>query len=144
MKKFLPSDAKDKVLTEWRSLNLLPNETIQKYVDKFWNLHLKATVFQKVELSEQKQQFCAVLHEEMAEYVNSQRPQSITEVIHHTMVTSRISFQQGAKRNFKPMEAKERNDSKGKNNTTQSSSKGNQDNNKKTKEKGAFKGKNRL
>ena len=74
MKLFLPSDAKDKVLTEWRSLKLLPNESIQKYVDKFWDLHLKATVFQKVEFSKQKQQFCAGLHEEMAKYVNSQRP----------------------------------------------------------------------
>ena len=121
MKQFLQSDAKDKVLTEWRSLKLLPNETIQNYVDKFWDLHLKAIVFQRVEFSEQKQQFCAGLHEEMAEYVNSQRPQSITEVIHHTMVASEISFQKGAKRNFKPMETNGRNDSKGKNNTTQSS-----------------------
>ncbi|MCO5613123.1 hypothetical protein L7F22_067398 [Adiantum nelumboides] len=144
MKQLLPSDDKDKVLTEWRSLKLLPNETIHKYVDKFWDLHLKAIVFQKVEFVEQKQQFCAGLHEEMAKYVNSQWPRSITEVIHYTMVASRINFQQGARRNFKPIEAKEKNDSKGKSNATQSSSKGNQNNNKKNKEKGAFKGKNWL
>ncbi|MCO5609051.1 hypothetical protein L7F22_063272 [Adiantum nelumboides] len=36
MKQFLASDAKDKVLTEWRSLKLSPYESIHKYVDKFW------------------------------------------------------------------------------------------------------------
>ncbi|MCO5597971.1 hypothetical protein L7F22_052059 [Adiantum nelumboides] len=44
MKQFLASNAKDKVLTEWRSLKLSPYESIHKYVDKFWDLHLKATI----------------------------------------------------------------------------------------------------
>ncbi|MCO5578312.1 hypothetical protein L7F22_032152 [Adiantum nelumboides] len=108
MKQFLASDAKDKVLTKWRSLKLSPYESIHKYVDKVWDLHLKATVYKKIDSEEQKQQFCAGLLEDMNEYANSQRPRSISMVIHHTMVAARINFQQGAKRNLKPMEAKEK------------------------------------
>ncbi|MCO5600350.1 hypothetical protein L7F22_054461 [Adiantum nelumboides] len=142
MKQFLSSDAKDKVLTEWRSLKLTPHESIQKYVDKFWDLHLKATVYRKIDFEEQKQQFCAGLPEDMNEYVNSQRPKTISAVIHHTMVPAKINFQQGAKRNLKPMEIKEKHEHKGKN-QPQNSSKGNSSNNK-AKEKGVYKGKNRL
>ncbi|MCO5567411.1 hypothetical protein L7F22_022977 [Adiantum nelumboides] len=58
------------------------------------------------------------------------------------MVAARINFQQGAKRNLKPMEAKEKQEYKGKN-FSQNSSKGNSNNNK-AKEKGVFKDKNRL
>ncbi|MCO5610830.1 hypothetical protein L7F22_065072 [Adiantum nelumboides] len=142
MKQFLACDAKDKVLTKRRSLKLSPYESIHKYVDKFWDLHLKATVYKKIDFEEQKQQFCAGLPEDMNEYVNSQRPRSISAVIHHTMVAARINFQQGAKRNLKPMEAKEKQEYKGKN-FSQNSSKGHSNNNK-AKEKGVFKGKNRL
>ncbi|MCO5552988.1 hypothetical protein L7F22_006508 [Adiantum nelumboides] len=53
------------------------------------------------------------------------------------MVAARINFQQGAKRNLKPMEAKEKQEYKGKN-FSQNSSKGNSKNNK-AKEKGVFK-----
>ncbi|MCO5610381.1 hypothetical protein L7F22_064617 [Adiantum nelumboides] len=110
--------------------------------DKFWDLHLKATVYKKIDFEEQKQQFCAGLPEDMNEFVNSERPRSISAVIHHTMVAARINFQQGAKRNLKPMEAKEKQEYKGKN-FSQNSSKGNSNNNK-AKEKGVFKGKNKL
>ncbi|MCO5577299.1 hypothetical protein L7F22_031126 [Adiantum nelumboides] len=58
------------------------------------------------------------------------------------MVAARINFQQGAKRNLKPMETKEKQQPKGKNHL-QNSSKGNSSNNK-AKEKGVYKGKNRL
>ncbi|MCO5560678.1 hypothetical protein L7F22_014295 [Adiantum nelumboides] len=108
MKQFLASDAKDKVLTKWRSLKLSPYESIHKYVDKLWDLHLKATIYKKIDFEEKKQQFCAGLLEDMNEYVNSQRPISILAIIHHTMVVAKINFQQGAKRNLKPMEAKEK------------------------------------
>ncbi|MCO5556158.1 hypothetical protein L7F22_009702 [Adiantum nelumboides] len=69
MKQFLASDAKDKVLIEWRSLKLSPYESIHKYVDKFWDLHLKAIVYKKIDLEEQKQQFCAGFPEDKNEYV---------------------------------------------------------------------------
>ncbi|MCO5583160.1 hypothetical protein L7F22_037069 [Adiantum nelumboides] len=142
MKQFLSSDAKDKVLTEWQSLKLTPYESIQKYVDKFWDLHLKATVYRKIDFEEQKQQFCAGLPEDMNEYVNSQRPKTISVVIHHTMVAAKINFQQWAKRNLKPMEIKEKHEHKGKNQPS-NFSKGNSSNNK-AKEKGVYKGKKRL
>ncbi|MCO5583590.1 hypothetical protein L7F22_037503 [Adiantum nelumboides] len=58
------------------------------------------------------------------------------------MVAARINFQQGAKRNLKPMEAKEKQEYKGKI-FSQNSSKGNSNNNK-AKEKGVFKVKNKL
>ncbi|MCO5602196.1 hypothetical protein L7F22_056324 [Adiantum nelumboides] len=78
MKQFLASDAKDKVLTEWRSLKLSPYESIHKYVDKFWDLHLKATVYKKIDFEEQKQQFCAGLPEDMNER-RAQRPPTPTK-----------------------------------------------------------------
>ncbi|MCO5604844.1 hypothetical protein L7F22_059018 [Adiantum nelumboides] len=142
MKQFLSSDAKDKVLIKRQSLKLTPYESIHKYVDKFWDVHLKATVYKKIDCEEQKQQFCAGLPEDMNEYVNSQRPKTIAAIIHHTMVAARINFQQGAKRNLKPMEIKEKHEHKGKN-QPQNSSKGNSSNNK-AKEKRVYKGKNRL
>ncbi|MCO5580458.1 hypothetical protein L7F22_034326 [Adiantum nelumboides] len=58
------------------------------------------------------------------------------------MVAAKINFQQGAKRNLKPMEIKEKHEHKGKNQPP-NSSKGNSSNNK-AKEKGVYKGKNRL
>ncbi|MCO5589477.1 hypothetical protein L7F22_043444 [Adiantum nelumboides] len=114
----------------------------QWYVDKFWDLHLKASVYKKIDFEEQKQHFCAGLPEDMNEYVNSQRPKSISSVIHHTMFAARINFQQGAKRNLKPMETKEKHEQKGKN-QPQNSSNGNSSNNK-AKEKGVYKGKDML
>ncbi|MCO5551438.1 hypothetical protein L7F22_004941 [Adiantum nelumboides] len=142
MKQFLSSDAKDKVLTKWQSLKLTPFQSIHKYVDKFWDLHIKAIVHKTIDFEEQKQQFCAGLPEDMNEYVNSQRPKSIFAIIHHTMVAARINFQQEAKRNLKPMETKEKHEHKGKN-QPQNSSKGNSSNNK-AKDKGVYKGNNRL
>ncbi|MCO5547027.1 hypothetical protein L7F22_000468 [Adiantum nelumboides] len=132
----------DGIETVGISMAVTPFESIHKYVDKFWDLHLKATVYKKIDFEEQKQQFCAKLSEDMNEYVNSQRPKTISVVIHHTMVVARINFQQGAKRNLKPMETKEKHEPKGKNHP-QNSSKGNSSNNK-AKEKGVYKGKNRL
>ncbi|MCO5580337.1 hypothetical protein L7F22_034203 [Adiantum nelumboides] len=96
----------------------------------------------KIDFEEQNQQFCAGLPEDINEYVNSQRPKTISAVIHHTTVAARINFQQGAKRNLKPMEIKEKHEHKGKN-QPQNSSKGNSSNNK-AKEKGVYKGNNRL
>lgn len=49
---------------------MVPYESIQKYIDKFWELHLKATIYKIIEFAEQKQQFCAGLSEEMSEYIN--------------------------------------------------------------------------
>ncbi|MCO5588676.1 hypothetical protein L7F22_042635 [Adiantum nelumboides] len=98
---------------------------------------MMATVYKKIECEEQKQQFCAGLPKDMNEYVNSQILESALAVIHHTMVAARINFHQGAKRNLKPMETKDKQEYKEKN-FSQNSSKGDS-NNSKAKEKGAFK-----
>ena len=110
MKNFLASNAKDKVLTAWQSLRMLPNESVHKYIDRFWDLQLKATVFTRIHFSEQKQQFCAGLTKEMSEYVNSQKPKSIAAAIHNAILASQIYFQGGKK----PSQGKDAHESKGK------------------------------
>ncbi|MCO5548552.1 hypothetical protein L7F22_002012 [Adiantum nelumboides] len=73
MKQFLASNAKDKVLTKWRSLKFSSYESIHKYGDKFWDLYLKATVYKKLDFEEQKQQFCDGLSKDMNENKMSQK-----------------------------------------------------------------------
>ena len=90
MKSLLHGNAKDKVLTTWKSLKMMPHKNVDKYMEKFWNSYLKATVYQSISFAEQKQQFCANLSEEVSEYVNSQRPKTILAVIYHTIVASKI------------------------------------------------------
>ena len=90
MKQFLTDEAEDDVLIAWQSLTLEPGESIQKYVDKFWDAHLKATVFKRIEFAEQKQQFCARLPKDLKAYVNAQKPRTISAFIHHTLVASKI------------------------------------------------------
>ena len=58
MKQFLTKEAKDDVLTQWRGLKLKKGEYMQRYIDKFWDLHFKATIYKKIDFSEQKQQYC--------------------------------------------------------------------------------------
>ena len=65
MKQFLPGNVKDDVLTAWRGLTYEKGDNIQKYVDKFWDLHLKASVFKDIDFDEQRQQFCAGLPEDV-------------------------------------------------------------------------------
>ena len=45
MKQFLPKQAQDNVLTTWRSLKLNEGESLQRYVEKFWDACLKAILF---------------------------------------------------------------------------------------------------
>ena len=90
MTQFLTENAKDDVFTSWRGLKLERGESMQKYVDKFWDLHLKATVFKKIDFAKQKQQYCVGLPEDMKTYVNAQKPKTISEVIHHSLVAAKI------------------------------------------------------
>ena len=92
MKQFLTSNVRDDVLTAWRGLKLEKEKTIQKYVDKFWDLHLKATVFENIELPEQRQQYCARPPDDVCSYIMDQKPKSIFEVIHHSTVAMKIFF----------------------------------------------------
>ena len=94
MKQFLTDQAKDDVLMAWRSLKLENGETIQKYNDKFWDLHLKATMFEKIDFNEQKQQYCASLTNNMKAYVHAQKPKNICKAIHHAMVAKKIFLYQ--------------------------------------------------
>ena len=53
-KQFLTNQAKDDVLLAWRGLKLDKGESMQKYTNKFWDLHLKAIVYKKINFSKQK------------------------------------------------------------------------------------------
>ncbi|MCO5569291.1 hypothetical protein L7F22_023003 [Adiantum nelumboides] len=90
MKQFLTEDAKDEVLTAWRGLKLEKGESIQQYINKFWDLHLKAIVFKKIDFTEQRQQYCVGLTEDIRAYVNDQKPRTIAEVIHRSKVAMKI------------------------------------------------------
>ena len=90
MKQFLTANAKDDVLTSWRGLKLDKGETMQRYVDKFWDHHLKAVIFKSIDFAEQKQQYCIGLPKDMKTYVNAQKPTTISEVIHHSLVAAKI------------------------------------------------------
>ena len=55
MKHFLIDQAKDDVLTAWYGLKWEKGELMQKYIDKFRDLHLKVTMYKKIDFSKQKQ-----------------------------------------------------------------------------------------
>ena len=92
LKQFLYEEARNEVLTTWRSLKLNKNEPVQKYVDRFWDANLKAMVYQNIDFSEQKQQYCAGLPQEIRDYVQAQRPKTIAAMIHHTRVAVNIAW----------------------------------------------------
>ena len=75
----------------------MPNKSINKYIEKFWDYYLKAIVYQNILLAEQKQQFCAGLPDKMNKYVNLQRSKSINAVIHHAIVALHINFNEDTK-----------------------------------------------
>ena len=54
MNQFLTNQAKDNVLTAWQGLKLDKGETIQKHTNNFWDFHLKAKIFKKIDFLEQK------------------------------------------------------------------------------------------
>ncbi|MCO5581986.1 hypothetical protein L7F22_035875 [Adiantum nelumboides] len=138
MKQFLSHGTSNQVLTAWQSLKLEEGESIQSYVEKFWDLHLKVTVYKRSNFSKQKQQFCDGLPEEWREYVNAQRPMIISEVIHHSMIASIIKFQHADKR-AKSKFVKEKPQEKGRQPQGNNYNKGG-----KPKEKQGYQGKNRL
>ncbi|MCO5577678.1 hypothetical protein L7F22_031509 [Adiantum nelumboides] len=60
---FLPPDFEQEVKKEWDRLSQLENETVPQYVDKFWGILLKVTLFKKIEDSEKMRKFEAGLHD---------------------------------------------------------------------------------
>ena len=75
---------------------MTPQQSIHKYVERFFAHKLKANVYKSIDFKEEKEQFLAGLPEEMSEYVNSQR--IISQVLHHTMVASTLNFNTGEKK----------------------------------------------
>ena len=90
MKQFLTANVKDDVFTAWRGLKLEKAETIHSYINKFWDLYLKASVFAEIPFQEQRQQYCAGLPDDVRSYINEREPTSISEVIHRSMVGIKI------------------------------------------------------
>ena len=107
MTQFLTDDAKDDTLTAWRGLKLEKGESIKKYIDKFWDLHLKACVFEDINFQSQKQQYCAGLPEDMRAYIYAQKPKTISAVIHHSMLAVKI-FSPSPKVVAKPSEKEDK------------------------------------
>ena len=52
MKKFLTDGVEDEVLTAWRGLKLKKGGPMKKNIEKFWDLHLKACVFEDIGFQE--------------------------------------------------------------------------------------------
>lgn len=92
LKQFLQEEARDEVLTTWRSLKLFKNEPIQWYVESFWDANLKAMVYTNIDFVEQRQQYYAGLSDEMREYVQAQQPKTITPMIHHTREVAKVAW----------------------------------------------------
>ncbi|MCO5587522.1 hypothetical protein L7F22_041472 [Adiantum nelumboides] len=132
MKQFLDDDAEDNVLTAWRSLKFKEGESLQNYIEKFWDTCLKATVYRNINFSKKRQQFCARLPEDMRTYVQALRPKTIAAVIHYTRVAYKI---------FKPKNPPNKGD-KGKDKENGSSNV--KSNNKKQASKRPYQGTNRL
>ena len=80
----------------------------------------------------------------MGNYINSQRPKTISAVIHHTMVASKINFQQGGKKNFRAMDNKDQADPKPKTSTYQHSAQPSNNKKKKPSKGKGYKGKIKL
>lgn len=109
MKQLLTDGVEDEVLTAWRGLKLKKGEPMKKYIDKFWDLHLKACVFEDVGFQEQKQQYCVGLPEDMRTYINAQKPKTIAAVIHHSfLVAAKIFASSSTKVVAKPSEREEK------------------------------------
>ena len=137
MKQFLTGNVRDDVLTAWRGLQLKKGDTIQKYVDRFWDLHLKATIFENIEFPKQRQQYCTGLPDDVRSYIMDQKLNTILEVIHRSFVAMKI-FSTGKASHF-PNDKSEKVSQK---EQARKDQKGNGDG--KKKEKGAYQGSNRL
>ena len=116
-------------------------EPIKKYIDKFWDLHLKACVFEDIGFHAQKQQYCAGLPEDMRAYINAQKPKTISAVIHHSMLAAKI-FASSNKVVAKPIEKSEKLVDRPPNGKKFNNDK--KFNDAKKKDKGQYKGSNRL
>ncbi|MCO5595641.1 hypothetical protein L7F22_049686 [Adiantum nelumboides] len=60
---FLPPDFEQEVRKEWDRLSQWEDESVPQYVDRFWDVLLKVTLFKKIEDSEKMRKFEAGLHD---------------------------------------------------------------------------------
>ena len=72
------------MLIAWCSLTCKENESLQSYIEKFWDTCLKDTMHKNINFLEKKQQFCARLPEDMCTYVQALWPKTIAIIIHYT------------------------------------------------------------
>ena len=86
---------------------MVPYESIHRYIEKSWELHLQASIYKRIDFEEQKQYFYISIIKEAIEYVNSQRPKTIFAIIHHSTAASNMQFQKGRKRISNPMEVRD-------------------------------------
>ena len=61
-------------------------------MEHFWDAYLKAMVYKRIGFSEQRQQYCGGLTDEIREYVQAQRPKTIAALIHHMSVAAKIGW----------------------------------------------------
>ena len=108
MKQFLTDGVEDDVLMAWQGLKFKKGEPMKKYIDKFWDLHLKACVFEDIGFQEQKQQYCVGLTEDMHTYTNAQKPNTIAAMIHHSMLAAKILAPSSTKVVAKPSEREDK------------------------------------
>ena len=71
MEQFLIDQAHENVLTAWRSLKMELGKSTKRYFDKFWEANIKSSIYKRIGVAEQKQQFCAVLLDDMCAYVKA-------------------------------------------------------------------------
>ena len=135
MKQFLTNHAQDDLLAKWRSLQLDKGESIKKFIDWFWDLCLKACVFEEIGFQTQKQKYCVGLPKDMRAYINAQKPTKISGGIHHYMLAYKI-FYSSPKVVAKPSKKSEKD--KGKDPYDQRNHEG------KKKDQGRYKGPNKL
>ena len=55
MKQFLDDDVEDNALKSWHILKFKEGESLQSYIEKFWDTCLKAAVYKNTSFSEKKQ-----------------------------------------------------------------------------------------
>ena len=78
------------MLTTWHSLKFKEGESLQIYIEKFWDTCLKANVYKNINFLEKKQQFCVGLHEGICTYVQALWPMTIVAIIHYKRVAYKI------------------------------------------------------
>ena len=76
---------------------MAPYESIHKYIEKFWELHLKDFLYKRINFEEKKQQLYIGITEEMSEYANSQDLKPFLQSSTIQWLPQRCTAKKGAK-----------------------------------------------